>query len=81
MTSIILACLWGIAANIIALLPSKDNHWTYAYVLIGIGVPILGYVTWDHGPWIGLIALVAGMSMLRWPVIYLGRWIRKRVLG
>lgn len=78
MTSIILACLWAIAANVIAMMPSKDNHWSNAYVLITIGIPILGYVTWENGAWVGLLVLAAGASVLRWPVIYLGRWISGR---
>ena len=76
---IVLACLWAFAANVIAMLPSRDNHWTYAYVLIAIGIPILGLVTWQHGPWIGLLVLAGGMSILRWPVIYLTRWLRRVV--
>nr|WP_256367663.1 MULTISPECIES: DUF2484 family protein [unclassified Ruegeria] len=78
--SLALAFMWGIAANVLAMIPSKDNHWTRAYVLIAVGIPILGYVTLQNGPWIGLVVLAAGMSVLRWPVIYLGRWVRK-VLG
>ncbi len=78
--SLALAFVWGIAANVLAMIPSKDNHWTRAYVLILVGIPILGFVTLQNGPWIGLIVLAAGMSVLRWPVIYLGRWVRK-VLG
>lgn len=74
--SLILACLWGLAANVLALLPSRDNHWRRAYVLIAIGIPLLGFVTYQNGPWVGLLVLAAGMSILRWPVIYLGRWLR-----
>ncbi|SLN19323.1 DUF2484 family protein [Ruegeria meonggei] len=77
--SIALAALWGIAANVLAMIPSNDNHWSRAYALIAVGIPILGYVTLQNGPWIGLIVLAAGMSVLRWPVIYLGRWLRKRI--
>ncbi len=79
--SIILACLWAIIANVLAMLPSKDNHWKRAYVLIAVGVPILGLITWQHGPWLGLLVLAAGASLLRWPVIYLGRWVRRQVGG
>lgn len=78
--SLILACLWGIAANVLAMLPSRDNHWTNAYALIAIGIPIIGYVTWQHGPWLGLVIMVAGMSILRWPVIYLSRWVKGRLI-
>jgi len=77
--SLVLACLWALIANVIAMFPSKDNHWKNAYGLIAIGIPIMGYVTWQHGPWLGLLVLAAGMSVLRWPVIYLSRWIKGRI--
>lgn len=77
--SLILACLWAGAANVLAMIPSNDNHWKRAYALIAVGIPLLGYVTWQNGPWVGLIVLIAGMSVLRWPVIYLSRWVRQRV--
>ena len=77
--SLILACVWALIANVLAMFPSKDHHWSNAYKLIAVGIPILGFVTWQHGPWIGLLVLAAGMSVLRWPVIYLSRWIKSRV--
>ena len=76
--SLMLACVWAIAANVLALLPSRDNHWTRAYVLIALGIPLLGYVTYENGPWLGLAVLIAGMSVLRWPVIFLWRWVSTR---
>ncbi|MFP4274007.1 MAG: DUF2484 family protein [Paracoccaceae bacterium] len=76
--SLILACLWAVAANIAAMIPSRDNHWRRAYALIVLGVPILGYVTYENGPWVGLAVLVAGMSVLRWPVFYLWRRVTRR---
>ena len=77
--SLVLACLWTFAANVIAMLPSKDYHWSNACKLIAIGIPILGFVTWQHGPWVGLLVLAAGMSVLRWPVVYLTRWVRDKL--
>ena len=77
--SLVLLFLWALAANLAAMIPSRDHHWRRAYVLIGLGIPLLGYVTYENGPVIGLLALAAGMSMLRWPVIYLGRWLRRRM--
>ena len=77
--SLTLACLWALLANILAAIPSEDNHWTRAYVLIALGIPLVGYVTLENGPWIGLIVLIAGMSVLRWPVRYLTRWIAARL--
>lgn len=77
--SLILAFCWMIGANVIAVLPSRRHHWPAAYVLIALGVPLLGYVVLENGPWIGLLVLAAGISILRWPVRYLGRWMRRIV--
>ena len=74
--SLILACLWGLAANVLAMLPSRDNYWARAYALIAVGIPLLGFVTYQNGPIVGFLVLAAGMSVLRWPVIYLMRWLR-----
>ena len=59
--SLILALLWLVLANVIGALPSKHHHWPSAYVLIAIGLPILGFVFWENNIWIGLI-------VLEWPV-------------
>lgn len=75
--SLILACAWAVLANVLAMIPSRDNHWTRAYVLIALGIPLVGYVTYQNGPWIGLFVLFAGMSILRWPLRYLVRWVRQ----
>ena len=77
--SLILACLWAVAANIAAMVPARDNGWRRAYVLVVLGIPLVGFVTRQNGPWWGLVVLLAGMSVLRWPLIYLGRWIRRQV--
>ena len=77
--SILLACGWFILANVLAMMPSKRRHWPQAWGLIAIGIPILGFVVYEHGPWLGLLVLAGAMSMLRWPVIYLFRWMRKLV--
>ncbi|MEL6957470.1 MAG: DUF2484 family protein [Pseudomonadota bacterium] len=77
MISVGLACLWLIAANVLAMLPSRDNHWTRAYVLIALGVPLLAFVSYQNGLFWGVAFLIAAASVLRWPVIYLGRWVRR----
>lgn len=81
MMPLALALLWLIAANVIAMLPSRDRHWTAAYILITLGIPILGWATWTNGPWVGLALMAAGASVLRWPLIYLWRWIRGKTAG
>lgn len=77
--SLILACLWAFGANVVAMTPSRDGHWRAACGLIGVGIPILGYVTWQAGPVAGVVCLIAAMSVLRWPVIHL--WRRMRGTG
>lgn len=79
--SLTLACIWILLANVLALLPSRDNHWSRAYLLIVLGIPLLGFVTYENGPWWGLGLLLAGMSILRWPMIYLWRWALGRLQG
>lgn len=76
-----LGCAWLIAANVLAMLPSRDNHWARAYGLIALGIPLLGFITYTNGPILGLVFLIAGASVLRWPVIYLGRWVRRVFAG
>ena len=71
-----LTCLWFVVANVVAMLPSRDHHWTAAYVLFALGVPLLGWLTVEHGPVAGMLALAAGASVLRWPLIFLMRRLR-----
>ncbi|MCL4188281.1 MAG: DUF2484 family protein [Rhodobacteraceae bacterium] len=79
--SLAAACLWVVVATLLALLPSRRNHWPAAWFLIAAGIPILGYVTWQHGPLAGLVVMAAGASMLRWPVWYLWRWMVRKLRG
>lgn len=76
-TSFVLALIWLIVTNVKAMFPSKDKHWKFAYVMMAIGVPIFGFVIYENGIWAGLVLLLAAMWVMRWPVIYLGRWLRK----
>ncbi len=69
-------CLWFLCANVIAMLPSRDRHWTAAYWLIAVGVPLLGWLTVEHGPVAGMLALAGGASVLRWPLVFLMRRLR-----
>ncbi|MGB5065860.1 MAG: DUF2484 family protein [Albidovulum sp.] len=76
--SLVLACFWAVVASLAAMLPTRDQHWRVAYVLITFGIPILGWVTYQNGAFVGLLVLAAGASILRWPLIYLWRWLRRR---
>lgn len=74
--SIVFACLWLIAANVIGMFPSRHHHWPAAYALIAVGLPLLGFVVMENGFWVGFIVLAGAASILRWPVRYLLRWVR-----
>jgi hypothetical protein len=75
--SLAAAALWAVTATVIAMFPSRDHHWRAAYILIAIGIPLLGWVTFEAGPFWGLLCLGAGASILRWPLIYTWRWLRR----
>lgn len=77
--SLVLACGWLVLTNLLGMIPSKRNHWPQAYAMIALGLPLLGLVFWQHGVWMALLFLAAAMSVLRWPVIYLGRWVRRKL--
>ncbi|PSK86991.1 uncharacterized protein DUF2484 [Limimaricola soesokkakensis] len=70
------ACLWLIAANMAAMLP-RDNHRKCASVLVVIGVPLLGWVTFALGPVLGVMLMAGGASVLRWPLRAAGRRLRR----
>lgn len=74
------ALIWLILANVIAMFPSKDYHWSNAYKLIAVGVPILIWVALTNGLIWAAAFLIAAGSVLRWPLVYLGRWLR-RIVG
>ena len=76
---LIAGLLWLVAANVTGMLPSRDKHWRVAYILIAVGVPILGWVVYQNGVVWGLVFLLAAGSVLRWPVVYAWRWMKARV--
>lgn len=78
--SLIIFCLWVLLASAIAFLPRRFL-WRGAYLLIALGIPLVGWVTWQNGPFWGMLALAAGASMLRWPIFYLWRWLRGHLRG
>ena len=78
-TPLIAGLLWLVAANVTGMLPSRDKHWRVAYILIAVGVPILGWIVYQNGVVWGLVFLLAAGSVLRWPVVYAWRWMKARV--
>lgn len=79
MLSLALACVWAVAANVIAMLPSRKSHWPQAYVLMACGGPILVLMFSQHGAGVTLGALIAAASVLRWPLRYAVAWLRRHL--
>lgn len=69
--------LWLIIANLIGMLPSKDYHWSNAYKLIAVGLPILLWIGWSNGLIWAVVFLLAAGSVLRWPLVYFWRWLKQ----
>ena len=69
---------WVVVAALLSALPSRRHHWPLAYVLIALGLPLLVWSFLDN-LWMGLAALVAGLTTLKWPVRYALRWVRARL--
>lgn len=78
--SVVCALVWMLVVNLRAMFPSKDQHWRFAYFMIVLAVPVLVAIYIQHGLLLSLVFLAAAMWIMRWPVIYLTRWI-KRVGG
>ena len=74
----VLMGLWVVLAFVMAAFPSNDKHWRRAYVLMAIGIPLLVWVTWTQGIVLGFVGLLVGCSVLRWPVYFLWRWIKRK---
>jgi hypothetical protein len=76
MTPLFAAALWVVLAFVMQSIPSNDNNWRRAYVLMALGVPLLIWVVVVNGTIIGLIVFALGASVFRWPLYYLYRWLR-----
>ena len=74
--SLLGALIWLLLANVMAMIPSHDNHWQRAYFLMAVGVPLVIWIVMQNGWIFGLMFIAAGASVLRWPVIYLVQWMR-----
>lgn len=69
--------LWIVTAWLLSVILKPRQTWPAAYGLIAIGLPLLFWIFQRHGSLVALAALAVGCLVLRWPLIYLGRWLRK----
>ncbi|WP_119839766.1 DUF2484 family protein [Pseudooceanicola algae] len=66
--SFLLLMLWGLGALAAGYLgnqgaPRRGQRQRLA-ALTGTGIPVLGYITAQHGPWVGLLVLLLGFAVL-----------------
>lgn len=73
--SLLFACLWVIAATIVAFLPYRAQFPPGIALLI-MAPFIIVYMALDHGLLVGLIGVAAFVSMFRNPLIYFWRKAR-----
>lgn len=67
MSPVTLALLWLIAANLIAVLPTRDDHWRAAFLLMALGLPVALWLFHTHGAlW---TAAFLGVSVVALPLL------------
>ena len=72
----IAACLWVVAAAIVALLPMR-RQYAPGFFLLGLAPVLIVWLSLTYGWWIGIVALFAFVSMFRKPLFFIG----KRLMG
>jgi hypothetical protein len=77
--ALVAGLIWLIAANVLGMLPSRDQHWSNAYRLIAVGLPILIWIAVAKGLVWAALFLLAAASVLRWPLVHVWRWMKTRL--
>ena len=70
--SMILGCLWVVAAALVALMPMRAQY-PPGILLLLVAPVLLAWIAFDHGGWIFAGGLAAFVSMFRNPLFYLIR--------
>jgi hypothetical protein len=78
--SLILACLWVLAAAIVAMLPMRYQYLPGGALLV-LALPLAAFVGVEVGwPWVAAV-LFAVLSMYRRPLAALARHVGRRFTG
>lgn len=70
--SVILACLWALAATAVALLPMR-MQFPPGIVLLITAPALIAFLGYEHGALVALAGLAGFVSMFRRPLGYLAR--------
>jgi Protein of unknown function (DUF2484) len=71
-SALVLSCIWVLAAAATAMLPMRRQYAPGITLLVAAPV-LIGWLGWTHGAWVGVIALLAFVSMFRNPLIYFAK--------
>lgn len=75
--SLILACLWALAATATAFLPYR-RQFPPGIVLLVLAPVLVVWIGHDYGVWVALLGLAAFASMFRRPLVHLARHLAGR---
>ncbi len=81
MWSALLAGLWVLGGAIVAMSNTRYHGVFAVFLFIPSALVIVPWLAFDYGFWAALVALVGVCSMLRWPLYYVGKYLRSRVTG
>ena len=70
MTAVMVAALWALAVNLVAMLPHNRLHFTLGGVLLLCFPFVLWMVGRAFGGWAIFAILLVGMSLYRLPLAY-----------
>jgi hypothetical protein len=73
--SLLLGCLWVVAATVVAMLPMRRQYAPGVTLLIAAPV-LIGFIGWQHGWIFAALGMAAFVSMFRNPLRYF--WRRAR---
>ncbi len=75
--SLILGCIWVLAAALTAMLPMKRQYPPGIVLLIAAPL-LMGFIAWQHGVVWLLIAILAFLSMFRRPLMGVIKYLRRK---
>lgn len=78
MISAALGCVWVILISLVALMP-YPQHRPYALAMLVLFPSVLGAVAWEFGWLWALLLFLGAASIYRYPLIFLVKWLRRKV--
>ncbi|UWQ20752.1 DUF2484 family protein [Jannaschia sp. W003] len=74
-------CLWVVLAWVLQSVLTARQSWPAAYGLVALLVPLIAWLGAEAGAGGALAGLAVAALVLRWPLRYGLRWLRRRIIG